>query len=203
MNVNDEIVYRVAKLYQRHEELVKYIEENQLSVTAMELAETYPYINDILPKLKEKYEFSNRTYTILVPEKIEDILEEGQALHHCIDKKKEYFERINNQESYILFLRKTKKPDQPYYTLEVEPGGVIRQKRTEFDRQKKDIEKASVFLKKWQIEIKKRLTEGDLKLAEKAGNPGLCPIRRCGRKKSKSTEGFLQDSIWQMFWRQI
>lgn len=189
MNVNDEIVYRTAKLYQRHKELVEYIEENKLSVTAMELAETYPYINDILPELKEKYEFSNQTYTILAPKKIEDILEEGQALHHCIDKKKEYFERINNRESYILFLRKTKKPEQPYYTLEVEPGGVIRQKRTEFDRQKKDIEKASVFLRKWQLEIKKRLTRSDLKLAEKSRETRITSYAEMRKKKIKINGG--------------
>ncbi len=68
---------------------MKYIEENQLSVTAGELAETYPYINDILPGLQEKYGFSSKTYTILAPEKIEDILEEGQALHHCIGKEEQ------------------------------------------------------------------------------------------------------------------
>ena len=87
------------------------------------------------------------------------ILKEGQALHHCIDKKTEYLERINEQETYILFLRNTKQPDTPYYTLEVEPGGVIRQKRTEYDRQNKDIEAASAFLREWQLEIQKRITE--------------------------------------------
>jgi len=189
MNVYDEIVYRASKLYQRHKELVKYIEENQLSVTAGELAEAYPYINDILPGLQEKYGFSSKTYTILAPEKIEDILEEGQALHHCIDKKKEYFERINNQESYILFLRKTKQPDQPYYTLEVEPGGVIRQKRTEFDRQKEDIEKASVFLRKWQAEVQKRLNKDDFALARKSRETRIESYAEMRKKKVKINGG--------------
>ena len=75
--------------------------------------------------------------------------------------KKEYFDRINSQESYTLFLRKTKQQDQPYYTLEVEPGGVIWQKRTEYDRQKKDIGEASEFLRKWQAVVQKRLTRDD------------------------------------------
>lgn len=189
MDLYDEIVYRASKLYQRHQELVEYIEENKLSVTAGELAETYPYINDILPELQEKYGFSDKTYSIIAPEKIEDILEEGQALHHCIDKKKEYFERINNRESFILFLRKTKQSDQPYYTLEVEPGGVIRQKRTEFDRQKKDIEKASKFLRKWQTVVQKRLSAEDLDLAKKSRETRIESYAAMRKKKVKINGG--------------
>ncbi len=189
MNVYDEIVYRASKLYQRHSELVEYIRKNQLSVTAGELEEEYPYINDILPRLQEKYEYSNRTYTILAPRSVKDILEEGQALHHCIDKKKEYFERINSQESFILFLRKTKQPDQPYYTLEVEPGGVIRQKRTEYDRQKKDIDKASAFLRKWQKVVQKRLTGDDFALAKKSREIRIESYAEMRKKKVKINGG--------------
>ncbi len=189
MNVYDEIVYRVNKLYQRHRELVEYIQNNRLSVTAGELEEEYPYINDILPRLQEKYEYSNKTYMILAPRSVKDILEEGQALHHCIDKKKEYFERINNQESFILFLRKTKQPDQPYYTLEVEPGGVIRQKRTEYDRQKKDIDKASAFLRKWQKVVQKKLTGDDFALAEKSRETRIESYAEMRKKKVKINGG--------------
>ncbi|EOS72119.1 MAG: hypothetical protein HFG77_07600 [Hungatella sp.] len=189
MNVYDAIVYRANKLYQRHGELVEYIQKNQLSVTAGELEEEYPYINGILPRLQEKYEYSNKTYTILAPRTVKDILEEGQALHHCIDKKKEYFERINNQESFILFLRKTKQPDQPYYTLEVEPGGVIRQKRTEYDRQKKDIDKASAFLRKWQKVVQKRLTGDDFALAEKSREIRIESYAEMRKKRVKINGG--------------
>lgn len=185
MNVYDAIVYRTSKLYQRHKELVEYIEANKLSVKAGELDEKYPFIHDILPTLQEKYGYSSKSYTILAPKKIVDILEEGQALHHCIDKKEEYFERINNRESYILFLRKTKCPDQPYYTLEVEPGGVIRQKRTEFDRQKKDIDKASAFLRKWQAEVQKRLTKEDQNLARKSRETRIESYATMRKKKVK------------------
>lgn len=189
MNVYDAIVYRTSKLYQRHGELVEYIDANQLSVRAEELDEKYPYIHELLPALQEKYGYSSKTYTILAPKKIADILEEGQALHHCIDKKEEYFERINNRESYILFLRKTKKPDQPYYTLEVEPGGVIRQKRTEFDRQKDDIKKASAFLQKWQAEVQKRLTREDQNLARKSKETRIESYAAMRKKKVKINGG--------------
>lgn len=55
--------------------------------------------------------------------------------------------------------------EHTYYTLEVEPDGTVRQKRTEYDRQKKDIEQATEFLQKWQRVITARLTESDKALA--------------------------------------
>ena len=55
---------------------------------------------------------------------------------------------------------------QPYYTLEIEPDGTVRQKRTLFDRQHEDIEQATEFLQKWQkavsythLDVYKRQTE--------------------------------------------
>ena len=192
MNINDEIVYRATKLYKRHNNLIKYIEDNQLSVTAGELADKYPNINSVLSGLREKYEYSDETFTILAPRCIEDILKEGQALHHCIDKKTEYLERINEQETYILFLRNTKQPDTPYYTLEVEPGGVIRQKRTEYDRQNKDIEAASAFLREWQQEIQKRITENDRELANRSRQLRIESYAEMRKKKVKINGGLFQ-----------
>ncbi len=61
-----------------------------------------------------------------------------------------YWDRIERRESFVMFLRKTTDPFHAYYTLEVEPDGTVRQKRTEYDRQKKDIEQATEFLQKWQ-----------------------------------------------------
>ena len=97
--------------------------------------------------------------------RIEQIIEEGQALKHCLDRSDRYFERIANQESYIVFLRRTKAMEQPYYTLEIEPDGTVRQKRTLFDRQHEDIEQATDFRRRWLKVIAERLTGRDLKLA--------------------------------------
>lgn len=44
----------------------------------------------------------------------------------------------------------TDEPEDPYYTLEIEPDGTVRQKRTLFDRQHEDIEQATDFLRRWQ-----------------------------------------------------
>lgn len=86
-------------------------------------------------------------------------------LHHCVGSSKRYWDRIEHNEAYILFLRRKEAPDVPYYTLEVEPDGTVRQKRTKFDRQEADIQEVSAFLVEWQKVVSERLTKRDRRLA--------------------------------------
>ncbi|WP_373219929.1 PcfJ domain-containing protein [Ruminococcus sp. 5_1_39BFAA] len=96
------------------------------------------------------------------------MLIEGQKLQHCIHQNERYFERMNKRESYILFLRKTNEDSVPYYTLEVEPNGTVRQKRTLFNRQLEDIEEAEGFLQKWQKQLQMKLHREDFELAKRS-----------------------------------
>ena len=50
---------------------------------------------------------------------------------------------------------------QPYFTLEVEPNGTVRQKSTHFNRQEKNMDEINRFLKRWQKVIQKRLSKQD------------------------------------------
>ena len=96
---------------------------------------------------------------------MEDIIKEGEQLHHCVGSSERYWDRIERRESYVLFLRHTSDPDKPYYTLEVEPDGTVRQKRTMYDRQEADIDQAKKFLRQWQKIVSTRLTATEHKLA--------------------------------------
>lgn len=60
------------------------------------------------------------------------------------------------------------KPEDSYYTLEIEPDGTVRQKRTMYDRQSEDIKDAEKFLREWQEVISKRITAKERGLAEKS-----------------------------------
>lgn len=195
MNTSDPIVYRVKKLRQRHDELVKEVDEKERALRAAEIGSKYPNVETVLQKVKQKYEYEDETYSIIVPEKIQDILVEGAALHHCIDKTDRYFDRINQQESYLMFLRKTAEKDKPYYTLEVEPNGTVRQKRTEFDRQNPDIEDAKEFLRKWQKIISKRLSTDDMKLAKRSKKLRDEEFEELERTKARIRNGALQGHL--------
>lgn len=112
--------------------------------------------------------YAEEEYMVVAPENIFAIIKEGRMLHHCVGNDgsgERYYERMERRESFILFLRRTDEPEDPYYTLEIEPDGTVRQKRTLFDRQHEDIEQATDFLRRWQKVIAERLTGRDLKLA--------------------------------------
>lgn len=87
-------------------------------------------------------------HCIIVPAAVNDILTGSRAERHisvsCEDRKP---------------------PGIPFYTIEVEPGGTIRQHRSYYDEEP-GIEEIRVFLKSWQKAIRKRLTEEDKKLAK-------------------------------------
>lgn len=100
------------------------------------------------------YEYTNGKYSIVVPNQPEDIVKEGIALNHCVAKTTTFLERMYEHESYILFLRKIDEVTKPWYTLEIEPGGVIRQKRTEFDNINSDFNDTLPFLNEWQNRIR-------------------------------------------------
>lgn len=167
VNVQDSVIYRARKLMQRHNEMIKEIEAKDLILRAGELEKKYPGLNRICRDLK-KYEYADKEYQIVVPEKVDDILYEAKLMHHCVNNTETYYERMSQQESYILFLRTAEQPTEAYYTLEVEPDGTIRQTRTFYNQQNEDIELARGFLIKWQKQLKKKLAKEDYKLAVKS-----------------------------------
>lgn len=167
LNMDSSAVYRVKNVKKRHDELLKFFQHDaDMAIRAGKILKKYPHIEEIFEEIRPKYEYADPQYTILVPTRIEDIMTEGTVLSHCVGNVERYWERMERRESYVLFLRRTKETDKPYYTLEVEPNGTIRQKRTLGDDQLEDIEQASSFLRKWQKVIAKRLTAEDLALAK-------------------------------------
>lgn len=167
IDIADPIIYRTRTLVQRHNELAQQLGDKNTVEQAKEIEQKYPNLPQICSELK-KYEYSNGKYQILAPQRVEDILLEGRKLLHCIHKNELYFDRMSSRESFILFLRKSEEASVPYYTLEIEPNGTVRQKRTLYNRQLPDIEKAEKFLVKWQKQLQKKLKKEDFELAKRS-----------------------------------
>ena len=129
-------------------------------IKAEEYSKKFGAAETVLAEIKEKFEYSGQEYFIKVPSRIADIVAEGNYLHHCAGATDRYFDRIKQHETYICFLRKVKEPDTPFYTIEVEPGGTIRQHRGMFDEEP-DLDKVKPFLREWQQEIRKRMRKED------------------------------------------
>lgn len=132
---------------------------------AKRMREKFPGAEDILKEIKPKYEYAGEEYIIIVPQKLIDIVTEGQALHHCAGSTDRYFDRIMQRETYICFLRKASEPKIPFYTIEVEPGGTIRQHRGMYDEEP-GIKEIKPFLREWQKEIRKRMSKKDHEYAK-------------------------------------
>lgn len=174
--MDDEMVYRPRELKRRHDEIVQNMDQLRILKSlesdkegkkqyAQEMREKYPQAESILQDIKSRYEYENEEYRIIVPENLVQIVEEGRALHHCAGSTERYFERIESRETYICFLRRKETPQIPYYTIEVEPSGTIRQHRSYLDEEP-GIEEIRGFLREWQQEVRKRLTAEDRRLAK-------------------------------------
>jgi hypothetical protein len=157
-----EMNYKPKNVVKAHDELAS---DASIARRENELLEKFPNVNDICSTLK-KYEYTDGIYSIVAPESVRDIIKEGQVLQHCLDSSNIYFDRIERKETYIVFLRKNSDIDTPYYSLEIEPDGTTRQKRTTGDKQDADFRKECLpFIRKWQKAIKTRLSREDKELA--------------------------------------
>lgn len=161
LDVSNEIVFRAGKLRQRHDELVLRCKQIDKQAQAADVLKRFPKVDRVCQAIKAKYEYANGEYAIVAPTGALDIIVEGDMLGHCLRGSDRYWDRIETHESYILFLRRTSALDTPYYTLEIEPDGTVRQLRTYHDDQNDDIHKARSFLREWQTVVAKRLTEKD------------------------------------------
>lgn len=162
--LDDAMVYRPKELKRRHDEMVAEIERLQAQIKADEYSKKFSEAEKVLGNIREKFEYVGDGFFIKVPEKIVDIVSEGNYLHHCAGATDRYFDRIKQNETYICFLRKIEEPDIPFYTIEVEPGGTIRQHRGMYDEEP-ELDKVKPFLKEWQQEIRKRMSKKDHELA--------------------------------------
>lgn len=175
-DLTDDMVLKPRDLKLRHNQAVA--DANQLKIVkemqrnkeyraekAEEMRKKYPEAEKNLDAIRERYEYKDEEYIITVPHDLVEIIEDGQALHHCAGASERYFDRIESRETYICFLRRAETPKIPFYTIEVEPSGTIRQHRSYLDEEP-GIEEIRGFLRKWQKELKKRLTEEDKRLAK-------------------------------------
>lgn len=169
--IDDEMMYRPRELKRRHDECVEEINARRIreemkqnkemrDQEARKMRKRFPGAEEILQEIRERYEWADNEYIITVPRRLVDIIAEGQALHHCAGATDRYFDRIMQRETYICFLRKKEDPETPYYTIEVEPGGTIRQHRGYMDEEP-NIEQIRPFLRKWQGVLRKRMTRAD------------------------------------------
>lgn len=69
-----------------------------------------------MKSISRRLDFEMDGLRIVVPSNPDEIIAEGNALHHCVGG---YVERVAKKECVILFLRRCEEVDKPFYTVEV------------------------------------------------------------------------------------
>lgn len=196
-HTSDEMVFRPRELKRRHDELVNYMAEQQVQIQADEYSARYPGVEEVMKEIAPKFEYEGEEFLIRVPQRIIDVVVEGRVLHHCGGNSQRYYDRIKEHETYICFLRKKAEPDTPFYTIEVEPGGAIRQHRGMYDEEP-ELDKVLPFLKEWQKEIKRRMKEEDIeraRISSEKREANIIELKNLqgANRKDRVLEGLLKD----------
>lgn len=75
-------------------------------------------LKKLAPHYKELLEFSFKGLCVVVPNSPDDITREGKLQGHCVGT---YVNRVAQGTSVIVFLRRAESPNEPYYTIELNP----------------------------------------------------------------------------------
>ena len=114
----------VNELHRYHNMLI------EINITDKEVRnkEEQERLNKLAAKLydqrKEKFEYADDNFSIIVPKEINKITKEGVYLHHCVGG---YVSRVAEGRTNILFLRKNEEIDIPFFTIEVSNNNEIIQ----------------------------------------------------------------------------
>lgn len=75
-------------------------------------------------KKAKAYEAHNCDFSVIACKDLTELITEGRELHHCVGS---YVDSVSRGKEYILFLRRNKEIDKPFFTIDVTPEGEIRQ----------------------------------------------------------------------------
>lgn len=196
LNISHEMFYKPKNLKEAHDTCVREAQMAEGRERAKEILKKFPDVEKNMDRIRDKYNYAGDEYCVIVPDGIPDIIHEGRALGHCIDSTDRYFDRINQNISYLVFLRRTSAPTVPWYTLEIEPGGTIRQQRTTGNNQnKEDIKEYTPFIREWQGEVRKRMSQSDMDQAERSKAVRMQEYRDLREKKEKVWHGKLAGKL--------
>lgn len=118
--------------------------------------------NHLLAKLKKETEEAEAMKLdiaglfIRLPNRLEELKAEGEALHHCVGT---YMEKVRKGETMIFFIRKKEEPDKPFYTLEWK-GKVIQCRGSHNCDMTPEVK---AFTKVFEEKMKKKLQDGNLR----------------------------------------
>ena len=115
-DMKNEIITHPKKLMQAHDKAAK-------TVAAIQKKQAEEKAKVVNAENKKKYAFEYAGLRIVIPTCPDDIIREGEKLHHCVGG---YSDRHFSGKLSILFIRRTAAPDKPYVTVEVRGKKIVQ-----------------------------------------------------------------------------
>lgn len=115
-DLKNEFVLFPKHLQEAHNEAQGRIKQHQVEKFDTQIASQRK-------KLERQYQFKSGGLIVMPPCSAQEIVVEGQKLHHCVGR---YAEHMAKGKCAILFLRQEKEEDQPFYTVEVQDKRIIQ-----------------------------------------------------------------------------
>lgn len=144
-DIKNDFVLFPKNLLKSHDDTMKLVrQDNTIFNKAISALES---------DLNKRYYFCDRNFLMRAPKDADEIVREGHKLHHCVGTGS-YIEEMAKGKTVILFVRETKRPEKPFYTMEVSESGEILQLRGYSN--KPVVPKLQKFIDDWQ---KKKLNK--------------------------------------------
>ena len=86
---------------------------------------------EIYTRLAPKVSFEYGDYVVVLPEKPNDLIIEGELMRHCVGS---YVDKVVNGQTYIVFVRRKVDPKTPYITAQIKLNGKLGQYYLSGDR---------------------------------------------------------------------
>ena len=153
--------------FPKPEDVAHKIAAIQVKIENLENEELYKILNAEYFTIKDtidKFLYKGEKYSIISPGTIDELDIEGNVLHHCVGS---YKHNVAKGKEIILFLRRNSDLKTPFYTIDLDTDGYIRQIHTKYNGNiSNDPEKDDLisFLKEWGQEKSSIINQKSIKL---------------------------------------
>lgn len=152
-DMTNEVFLYPKDLQKKHQEMVKETNERRDELTIKRKNKEFSDIANRYEALCRKYQTAAGGYVIRPARSAGEIIMEGRILHHCVGGDN-YLSRHNAGKSTILFLRKSKKPEEPYITIEISGTRIVQWYGAHDKKPKKEF--FDQYLKDYTEQLKQR-----------------------------------------------
>lgn len=139
----DDIVVFPKDIEKAHDDMIQ-------KFNALKLEKEEKEWDEIKMKLM-KYAYKNQNYAIVVPNNLNEVLNEGRCLKHCVGS---YVPEIIKGKRAILFVRDVENISQPLYTLEYTNDSIVQCRGLDNKSAPPHI---TSFLNEWERKLKRKL----------------------------------------------